>query len=930
MGEKAAVTLASSRHSSVPETSKSPVTAQERMDEVEDEDAMIQQEDLDATFIVDRSALRLAQRELSSDSSSFLSHEGEDNIVGWMVEPHKKNLGSAFEQAEATSAIDGATDERKKTNNPVKFPALSKPTPSRATVAVKIARFEAKRAVAKAPATSTSAGSGISVFLRLRPSTDSSHTIQIIAPESGDCPTHIRTIAPELSNAAKFMRGGGSCGLSKEYEFTTVLSETATQRQLYEQTVQPVLPGLVQGESALVFCYGITNAGKTYTVTGPEESLQQQHAPEHGLVPRAVTELVQTCSQADGHQVFLSYFEVYNEQIYDLLAAPQPLGKNRNMLLDTTTTVQAVTRHLLTSVEQSMSLVRTSLKARRSALNCINQSSSRSHAVCKLTVTASLNGAIHNKSADLWIVDLAGSERAKRTGGMRWQEAASINKSLMTLNRCLMALRSSGSSTSQQQQHPPYRESKLTQLFGALWTVNSTARTLMIVNVNPAATDFDETQHVLAYASDAKTINLESATVDGSKPAQYGYNGRRVLQTTVAAELTMKGMAVDKAVEPKPKKAVDKIKAVIRKLSPKRSVLKRKAALPNEHVGELPGASKRARPDTVAESFRPLESNVHAEAVAIDSMQAMRTEYEGTIADLKAQIAGMPNSQCQVDDNVRELFDTIEECEDEMERMREQHVADLARTSQKFESIIYDKNREMRRQDDLVHQLQARLQQLEESKTSVADAASERTVALEMQVKQLRCEIEKILSGKSAELYEKQVCIDKLSKEVNQLQKELVDVSMQAESRKSLMQGEIEKLKSDLESSRAEVQALKDSKEASHTHDIHHFRSNEDNEPKPVERLNARYQIKHQEVVVNIPMKNRVFGSDMTNKPPTAESTASDSSSNDSFGPSRWLKPRRRLVKDPTTGVFLRPRGRAPHEAEAWDEHRGAWRLSQA
>jgi Kinesin motor domain len=816
-----------------------------------------QQQDLDATFVLDGSALRLAQRELSSDT--------EEHDVSWIAEPlqYKKNLGAAFEQAEVVNdeELEPDANSISVSNKLNRMPRLADPTPSKATVADKIARFEAKSAVAAtitAPTVATA--TGIKVYLRTRPSTDTSNTIQIVAAQPQQHPKRIRTIAPESSNAAKFLRGDSS--VAKEYEFTSVLGETATQKHVYECTVQPVLAGLFSGSSALVLCYGITNAGKTYTVTGLEEALQQPDLhSEQGLVPRAVTELVQTCANDQQRQLVLSYFEVYNEQIYDLLA-PATTGKTR-ILMDTTTTVSAVSRHAVNNTEQGLALVRTALKARRSAFNRINQCSSRSHAVCKLTVETRASSEQEEKaSADLWIVDLAGSERAKRTGGVRWQEAASINKSLMTLNRCLMALRSAGSST----QQPPYRDSKLTQLFGAHWTGNSAARTVMIVNVNPAATDFDETQHVLAYASAAKTVSVGGTTASSkSSTAQYGYNGRRL----------------HKAVEPKKTGAMDKIKAVIRKLSPKRSASKRKATLATDDTATVvdQGATKYMRVGTTTEGTDSGRTDRHMD----DSMQAMRRQYESIIENLKAQISSTPKDQAN--DNVRELLDTINECEDEMERMREQHVADLARTTAKYEGIIQDKHRELRQQDELVRQLQARVHQLESEYDTTKVASTEQKAPLERQLKQLQLEIEETVNHCATELQTKQIRINDLCMEVKQLQQELAQRSVQEDSQAAALLNQ-------------------------------------------AKRRHTRHQIKHQEVVVDLPQKNRVLGY-VTNNTMNAEPASADLS-NESFVPTKWLKPRRQLVQDPTTGTFLRPRGRAPSGAEVWDENRGAWRISNA
>jgi hypothetical protein len=243
--------------------------------------------------------------------------------------------------------------------------------------------------------------------------------------------------------------------------------------------------------------------------------------------------------------------------------------------------------------EEGLKYLDAAQKARKTANNSINAVSSRSHAIIRFSYHINNNeeeNLNNNKKdstmADFWIVDLAGSERNKRTGGGRAQkDAVHINKSLMTLNRCLLALRHNnhhhssahGSGTMQQ---PPYRESKLTAIFGNHWNQNYNTtshsnnhrKTIMIVNVNPSVSDWEETQHVLGYASTARTIvlrntnpaNCLTAQQQATTATQYGYNGHKIRNapsnTTAAASSTKcRGGGM-----------LQTLKNVVKKLSPKR------------------------------------------------------------------------------------------------------------------------------------------------------------------------------------------------------------------------------------------------------------------------------------------------------------------------------------------------------------------------
>ena len=436
--------------------------------------------------------------------------------------------------------------------------------------------------------------SGLSVFLRIRPSTDSSEdTIRVLSD------TTVQTHPPPLSFANRLAQASTSTGASlsssssliREFDFSRVLPSTTSQQDVYQHTTAPLIQGLVVhqsrsnhnpaaagnsstatlGHSALIFCYGMTNAGKTHTITGTIRENGPSDGAQWGILPRALLDLLTRVQPHPHLQLHMSYMEIYKEQIYDLLAEPSnatsfhdvpptlTIGKRQGQAV-----VLGLTHHPLDSLNHALHLIQQAKRRRHTATNNLNQASSRSHCICQITLTDQTSACVEESGeqettdatpscVNLWIVDLAGSERSKRTGvgAERQKEASLINMSLMTLMRCLMALRSS-----QQQQPanaastttttlPPYRDSKLTHLFMNHFTGPAAGRTTMIVNVNPAASDFDETQHVLAYASKARAVQIipqkftteAMGTTSTTTVVEYDQNGRRCLRQKVGSFL---------------------------------------------------------------------------------------------------------------------------------------------------------------------------------------------------------------------------------------------------------------------------------------------------------------------------------------------------------------------------------------------------------
>ena len=213
--------------------------------------------------------------------------------------------------------------------------------------------------------------------------------------------------------------------------------------------------------------------------------------------------------------VRLSYLEIYNETIRDLLSpTPTPPGPGLALREDAASKISVVgiTEHIPESPQQVLEMITEGNKRRTQSPTEANAVSSRSHAVLQLNVTRKPRtaGTVEEMcSASLNIIDLAGSERASATNnhGMRMKEGANINRSLLALGSCINALCQTGGARNSKGRHIPYRNSKLTRLLK--FSLGGNCKTVMIVCVSPSSAHYDETHNTLKYANQAKNIQTK-------------------------------------------------------------------------------------------------------------------------------------------------------------------------------------------------------------------------------------------------------------------------------------------------------------------------------------------------------------------------------------------------------------------------------------
>jgi len=323
------------------------------------------------------------------------------------------------------------------------------------------------------------------------------------------------------------MEDFGKSSSVKNFSFTACIDEDCDQESFYEQSgVSGLIGKALDGYSATLFAYGQTGSGKTYSVSGAEHVIvdDSYHGgdPREGVVPRAARELYQAVQEEHGgasYSVKAACFEIYNEQVLDLLnpdAGQLAIreSKAQGFFVENLLVVEC---H---SVSDLMEVFKEGMRNRHVGAHAMNRDSSRSHSLLVLYIDSTRvdpeTGEEVKQFGKLAFVDLAGSERLKSSGssGEMTKETGQINKSLFTLGKVIASL-------DKGEAFVPYRDSKLTRLL--MDSLGGSSTCVMVACCSPSARYLEETLSTLSYAS--RALNITNTPVVQLEPSQ------RLIQT---------------------------------------------------------------------------------------------------------------------------------------------------------------------------------------------------------------------------------------------------------------------------------------------------------------------------------------------------------------------------------------------------------------
>ncbi|KAK8181898.1 kinesin heavy chain [Phyllosticta capitalensis] len=357
-----------------------------------------------------------------------------------------------------------------------------------------------------------SGGGNIKVVVRVRPfnSREKDRNAQCIV-RMKDTQTHLtppKNFDPKAKSGKAALEGPKSFNFDKSYwSFNRDDPNYAGQEHLFKDLGVPLLDNAFKGFNNCIFAYGQTGSGKSYSMMG--------YGEDHGVIPKICQGMFERIGELQkdpnmGCTVEVSYLEIYNERVRDLL---NPATKGNLKVREHPSTgpyVEDLAKLVVRSFQEIENLMDEGNKARTVAATNMNETSSRSHAVFTLTLTQKRHDTETNmdteKVAKISLVDLAGSERATSTGatGARLKEGAEINRSLSTLGRVIAALADLSSGKKKNASMVPYRDSILTWLLKD--SLGGNSMTAMIAAISPADINFEETLSTLRYADSAKRI----------------------------------------------------------------------------------------------------------------------------------------------------------------------------------------------------------------------------------------------------------------------------------------------------------------------------------------------------------------------------------------------------------------------------------------
>ncbi|KAM4591248.1 uncharacterized protein kif20ba isoform 2-T2 [Odontesthes bonariensis] len=440
----------------------------------------------------------------------------------------------------------------------------------------------------------------LQVYLRIRPFTSSESN----SGESQDCvtiepPDKVLLKPPSLSLAARLSADKSLPQTGQRFQFSQVYGPETTQRELFDGTVKDLVKDVLEGENSLLFTYGVTNAGKTFTFLGPDAdagilprsldvifgSIDERVFPGMSIKPQRCREFLRLSGEQQAEEaafkrnllrpfkesertnasllnltsktllegtfvlgttdatrdkiplkveantkfsVWVSFCEIYNENIHDLLeVAPSGALRRTALRLSQDVKGNAFVKDLrwvqVNSAEEAYKVVKLGKKNQSFSSTRLNHLSSRSHSIFSIRILRIEDDETQRVHAvgELCLCDLAGSERCAKTQnkGERLKEAGNINTSLLILGKCINALRIN--QQAKLLQHVPFRESKLTHYLQGFFCGRGKA--CMVVNINQCASMYDETLNVLRFSAVAqKVVILSSRPLCGGPSTSSG------------------------------------------------------------------------------------------------------------------------------------------------------------------------------------------------------------------------------------------------------------------------------------------------------------------------------------------------------------------------------------------------------------------------
>ncbi|NXI75014.1 KIF9 protein, partial [Anseranas semipalmata] len=348
----------------------------------------------------------------------------------------------------------------------------------------------------------------VRTFARVKPTADFAQDMIKFGPDNKSIDIYIK------KDAKKGIVNNRQTDWS--FRLDGVLHNTS-QELAYETVAKKLVSEALVGYNGTIMCYGQTGAGKTYTMTGTTAEYKHR-----GIIPRAIQQVFKAIAHSVDSfiTVRISYLEIYNETLFDLLSTMTSNGTSDMQLAVVDCPqgvyVKGLSIHSVSHEEDALNLLFEARKTnitihlmgetnRVIAEHTLNKNSSRSHCIFTIYIESRFRvfSDVRCINSKINLIDLAGSERLSKTGseGQVLKEATYINKSLSFLEQIIIAL------ADPKRDHIPFRQSKLTHVLKD--SLGGKCNTVLVANICGEALHVEETLSSLRFATRMKWITTE-------------------------------------------------------------------------------------------------------------------------------------------------------------------------------------------------------------------------------------------------------------------------------------------------------------------------------------------------------------------------------------------------------------------------------------
>ncbi|XP_071571505.1 chromosome-associated kinesin KIF4 isoform X4 [Temnothorax nylanderi] len=318
------------------------------------------------------------------------------------------------------------------------------------------------------------------------------------------------------------------CNTDKAFTYNYVFPPHVGQEDFYNTAIKRLVDNTFQGYNVTILAYGQTGSGKTHSM-----GTNYTGVGEKGIIPRVIYDIFEIIESKEdwNFKVAVSFMELYQEQLYDLLSDKQRSQSIVDIREDgKSIRIVSVTEKQVANAQETLECLAQGSTGRVRGATAMNAHTSRSHAIFTLCIRQQKRDDPNTATvAKFHLVDLAGSERSKKTQatGERFKEGVNINKGLLALGNVISQLGDGASGT-----YIGYRDSKLTRLLQD--SLGGNSMTLMVACVSPADYNLDETLSTLRYADRARKIKNKPIVNQDPKVAEINRLNKLVQELRLA------------------------------------------------------------------------------------------------------------------------------------------------------------------------------------------------------------------------------------------------------------------------------------------------------------------------------------------------------------------------------------------------------------